>query len=75
MGSVKEESVGSTEPAKADPDSLKAENGLKHPLLPKTPRRSSSLVPSARATSGTLPAFRLAPDGLGGIRFAAIWVT
>lgn len=75
MGSVKEESVGSVEPDKADSDSLKADNGLKHPLLPKTPGRTSSLVPSARATSGALPTFRLAPDGLGGIRFAAIWVT
>ncbi len=76
MGSVKEESASSAEPVKAEPADMKGDQGIKQPLLSKLPGKSSphltSMVPAVPKVD--LPAFRLAAEGLGGVRLAAVWV-
>ncbi len=79
MGSVKEESASSAEPVKAEPADMKGDQGIKQPLLPKLPSKSSphltSMVPAGpKVANSDLPAFRLAAEGLGGVRLAAVWV-
>ena len=79
MGSVKEESASSADPVKAGPADLKGDQGIKQLLLPKLPSKSSpqmtSMVPAIpKVANSDLPAFRLAAEGLGGVRLAAVWV-
>ncbi|DBB18216.1 hypothetical protein WJX82_000391 [Trebouxia sp. C0006] len=76
MGSVKEESASSAESVKAEPADMKGDQGIKQPLLSKLSNKSSpnltSMVPAVPKVD--LPAFRLAAEGLGGVRLAAVWV-
>ncbi len=74
MGSVKEKSASSAEPA-----DMKGDQGLKQPLLSKLPSKNppqlTSMVPAGpKVANSDLPAFRLAAEGLGGVRLAAVWV-
>lgn len=65
----------SIEAAKAKPGHVKSDQDLKEPLLTK--RGSTQLATSSapQLKYGGLPAFHLHPEGLGGKKLAAVWVT
>ena len=72
MASSKGETIRPAEPAKAD-NGRQAHPEVKEPLLAV---RGSEIIPSAtRASTSGLPAFHLAPEGMGGVRLAVVWVT
>ena len=74
-GSTKEEPTSAGEPAKeAGPEAAKADQELKQPLLAKVPSATGPVVLGQRPTVSGLPAFRLNPEGLGGVRLAVVWV-
>ena len=72
MASSEEETTRSIEPAKAVMGA-KNDQDVKEPLLPKAPPVSAASA--LKLTYGGLPAFRLPPEGLGGKKLAAAWVT
>lgn len=73
MGTVSEESTSSNVPATAGPADGKPDQGIKQPLLAKVPSSNTTMVPAGPAKT-KLPAFRLAAEGLGGVRLAVVWV-
>ena len=74
MASSKDDPVAAAEPANTDDDRAKTEGDLQDPpLLKRNPTQvATTLVP--RPTYSGLPAFHLPPEGLGGVRLAAVWV-
>lgn len=73
MGTVSDDSTISTAPATAGPANGKPDQGIKQPLLAKVPSSNATMVPAGPAKT-ELPAFRLAAEGLGGVRLAVVWV-
>ncbi|KAL0026791.1 hypothetical protein WJX77_001496 [Trebouxia sp. C0004] len=79
MDSVKAESASSAQPMKAEQADVKNNQGMQQPLLSKPPSKSSShltsMVPAGpKVANSDLPSFRLAAEGSGAVRLAAVWV-
>ena len=75
MASSKADTSTPAEPAKVDADRAVTDQDVKEPLLSKRASGQLAAVPIPRGSNSGLPAFHLPPEGLGGIRLAAVWVT
>ena len=75
MASSKAELTRPAEAAKAEADHAQTDKDVKEPLLSKRSSGQLATVPIPRPSTSGLPAFHLPPEGLGGVRLAAVWVT